>query len=106
MAVTITQPQLLAALRLSDSPEENAQATRLLTYATEAISRHLGSVYSTTPETIVNEAAIRLAAYLFDQPNAGRGVAFANGLRNSGAAAMLLPYRVHRAGSVAEEVET
>ena len=37
---------------------------------------------------------IRLAAYLFDQPNAAAGAQFANGMRNSGAARILLPYRV------------
>ena len=106
MAVTLTQIELSAALRLSDSAEENAQAARLLAYATEAISRHLGSAYATTPDAIVNEASIRLCAYLFDQPTASRGMAFANGMRNSGCASMLLAYRIHRAGSVAEEVET
>ena len=51
-----------------------------------------------------NEAAIRLAGYLFDQPFAARGGTYANALRNSGAARMLLPYRIHRAGSTAEAV--
>ena len=46
-------------------------------------------------------AANGLSGYLFDQPNAGRGSTYANALRNSGAAAILMPYRVHRAGSVA-----
>ena len=32
-------------------------------------------------------------------------MAYANALRNSGAAAILLPYRIHRAGSVAEAVQ-
>ena len=38
-----------------------------------------------------NEAVVRLAGYLFDQPNAGRGVVHADALRNSGARAILLP---------------
>ena len=46
----------------------------------------------------MNEAVRRLGGYLFDQPEAGRGDAYANAMRNSGAARMLLPYRVHRAG--------
>ena len=104
MAVTLTQAQLSAAIRLGDNAEEVAEATRLLSFTTEAISRHLGAAYETTPEVIVNEAAIRLAGYLFDQPNAGRGLSFANAGRNSGAWTMLLPYRVHRAGSTGEAV--
>ena len=54
-------------------------------------------------DVVHNESVVRLAGYLFDQPNAGRGVAYA-ALRNSGAAAILLPYRVRRAGSTAEAV--
>ena len=46
----------------------------------------------------MNEAVRRLAGYLFDQPEAARGDAYSNALRNSGAQRMLLPYRLHRAG--------
>ena len=104
MALTLTQVELSAAIRLGDSAEEVAEATRLLAFTTEAISRHLGDAYEAAPEAVVNEAGIRLAGYLFDQPNAGRGLSFANAGRNSGAWTMLLPYRVHRAGSTGEAV--
>ena len=104
MALTLTVADLTSAIRLGDSAEEVAEATRLLAYVTEAISRHLGNAYEDAPETIVNEAGIRLAGYLFDQPNAGRGLSYANAGRNSGAWAILLPFRVHRAGSTGEAV--
>ena len=104
MALTLTQAQLSAAIRLGDNAEEVAEATRLLAFVTEAISRHLGAAYEAAPEVIVNEAAIRLAGYLFDQPNAGRGLSFANAGRNSGAWTILLPYRVHRAGTTGDAV--
>ena len=104
MAVTITVVELAAATRLGTSTEETAQATRLLAYATEAITRHLGTAYDDAPEAVVNEAVIRVAGYLYDQPTAAGGASFANALRNSGAASMLLPYRMHRAGSVRGEV--
>ena len=104
MAITLTQGELSAAIRLGDSAEEVAEATRLLAYVTEAIARHLGDAYDAAPEAIVSEAAIRLAGYLFDQPNAGRGVSFANAGRNSGAWTILLPFRVHRAGSTGDAV--
>ena len=99
MAVTLNVSQLAAALRLGDSAEETAQVTRLLSYATTAVTRHLAGAFETTPEAVVNEAVVRLSAYLFDQPNAGRGEAYANAMRSSGAAHILLPYVVHRAGS-------
>ena len=98
MAVTLTADELRAALRLGSTSEETAQATRLLAYATEAVQKHAPD----GPDAVHNEAVIRLAGYLFDMPTAPTGAGHANALRNSGAAAMLLPYRVHRAGSVRE----
>ena len=97
MAVTITVSALAAALRVGDTTEEAAEVTRLLAYASEAVVKHAPDA----SDVVHNEALIRLSGYLFDQPNAGRGVAYAHALRNSGAAAILLPYRVHRAGSTA-----
>ena len=101
MAVTLTVAQLAAAMRVGDSAEELAEVTRLLAYASEAVIRHAPDA----PDTAHDESAIRLAAYLFDQPNAGRGVSYAHAGRNSGAWALLLPWRVHRAGSTAEAVQ-
>ncbi len=98
--VTLTVSQLAAALRLVDSPEETAEATRLLAYSSEAVLRHAPEA----TDTALNEAAIRLSGFLFDQPNAGRGLSFAHAGRNSGAWAILLPYRVHRAGSTGEAI--
>ena len=94
MAVTITAEELRAALRLNDTAEETAEVTRLLAYCTEAVTQHAPDA----SETAMNEAVRRLAGYLFDQPEAGRGMAYANAMRSSGAARMLLPYRIHRAG--------
>ena len=96
MAVTISVTALLAALRLGSSDEETAEATRLLAYASAAVTKHVPDC----PDVIHNEAVVRLAGYLFEQPFAARGSAFANSLRNSGASAILLPYKVIRAGSV------
>ena len=95
MAVTISVEELLANLRLGSSPEETAQAARLLSYATVAVEKHAPNA----PSVVQNEAVTRLAGYLFDQPYAVGGSTFANALRNSGAAAIMLPYRIHRAGS-------
>ena len=97
MAVTIKRAELSVALRLGHSDAEMAQVARLLAYGTAAVEKHVPDA----PDAIQNEAVIRLSGYLFDQPNAGRGSTYANALRNSGAAAILMPYRVHRAGSVA-----
>ena len=99
MAVTLTLDELSAAMRLGDSAEETAEATRLLAYATEAVE-HWAPL---APFVVQNEAVIRLAAQMFDQPTATRGQ-YANALRNSGAARILLPYRIHRAGSTEDAI--
>ena len=100
MAVDISVAALAAALRLGDSAEETAEATRLLAYATTAVETYAPGA----PANVQNEAVIRLAGYLFDRPMAARGAAYANAARNSGALRMLLPYRIHRAGSTAKAV--
>ena len=99
MAVTITVAELAAALRVGDSAEETAEVTRLLAYATEAVDKYAPGA----PDATQNEAVVRLAAQMFDQPNATRG-AYANAMRNSGAARILMPYRIHRAGSTEDAI--
>ena len=94
MPVTLSVAELLAALRLGDSAEETAEVTRLLAYATEAVTQHAPDA----PDVVHNESVRRLAGFLFDMPEAGRGQSYANAIRSSGAARMLLAYRVHRLG--------
>ena len=96
MAVTLTETELAAALRMGDAAEETAEATRLLAYASEAVTKHAGDA----PDIAQNEASIRLAGYLYDQPFAPRGDGHSAALRNSGAASILSPYRVRRAGII------
>ena len=98
MAITITVVELLAALRMGDTDEELAEATRLLGYAAEAIEKYLGAAFASTPDVVVNEVTIRVAGFLFDQPFAARGDTVSNAMRSSGAARMMLPYVIHGAG--------
>ena len=94
MAVTITVEELVAALRLGDSAEEHAEVSRLHAFASEAVVKHAPDA----SETAQNEAVRRLAGHLFDMPEASRGDSYSNAMRSSGAARILLPYRVHRLG--------
>ena len=98
--MALTVEILTGALRIGETPEEAAEVERLLSVAVALVEDHA----STAPEPIADEAAIRIAAYLFDMPNAGRGASYANVVRNSGAGALLLPWRIQRAGSTAEAV--
>ena len=96
MPVDLTVEQLAAAIRVGDSTEETAEVTRLLAYATVAVEHHAPDA----PDVVHNESCIRLAGYLYDAPNAASRTNYANAMRNSGAARILLPWRVHRAGNV------
>lgn len=105
--MALTADTLASALRVGSTEAETAEMTRLLTYTFSAVERHLGgeSAYDEVADVypeIVDEAQIRLAAYLYDSPNASRGTAYAAAMRNSGAAAILLPFRIQRAGSTAD----
>ena len=99
MAVTLSIADLSDALRLGNSAEELKEVTRLHAFASEAVDRYAPDA----PENTANEAAVRLAAQLFDQPTSTRG-GYSNALRISGAARILMPYRIHRAGSTADAV--
>lgn len=92
----ITVSDLQNALRAGSSTAETTEITRLRTYAIEVVNKHANSA----PDTVKSEAIVRLASYLYDLPPATRGQAYAGAFRNSGAGAVLLPYRVHRAGAV------
>ena len=83
---------------MGDTTEETAEATRLLAYATEAITQYAPDA----PDATANEAAVRLAGYLYDAPFAARGATYAAALINSGAASALAPYREQRGGAVQE----
>ena len=100
MAITLTVSQLANAMRVGDSQAEKDEVTRLLAYATVAVVQHAPDA----PDAVHDESAIRLSAYLFDQPNASMGMGYANALRNSGAGSILLPFRIHRAGSTGEAI--
>ena len=59
MAVTITVTELLAAIRLGDSPEELAETTRLLAYCDAAITKHVPTAHQ-TPYTTKRCAVLRV----------------------------------------------
>ena len=96
MAVTLTVAQLANALRVGDTTEETEILNRLLEVGSSLVATYAPGA----PDGISNEAVVRVAGYLFDQPNAGRNTQYANALRGSGAQALLAHYRVQRITSV------
>ena len=95
MALTVIE--LAAALRLGDGVEAPTEPlsgilTRLL-----GVAEATANIYAPgAPETVRDEAAIRFSAYLYDLPDSQRGSGYAAAWVNSGAGALVSPWRVHR----------
>ena len=94
MGVTLTVDTLMANLAIDDVDDNRELVTARLAYVTEAVEHYAPSA----PDVVHDEAAIRLAGYIYDSPRAPSGTRYANALRNSGAGSMLFRYRVHSAG--------
>ena len=97
MAVTATVSDVARSIRAVDSTDVTAELTALLDYATAEVTR----IAPNAPDVVHNRAAISIVGYIYDRPTAGRMTIYSNSIRNSGAGAMLLPYRTHRGGSTA-----
>ena len=83
-------------MRVGREQEELNEVDNLLGYVTDAVTK----LAPNAPDSVHDTAAWMLAGYLYDRPFAGSGDRYANAMRNSGAASVLLPYRTHRAGIV------
>ena len=101
MAVTLTATQLAYNMRLiADTDETLAEpqlsvVNRVLATATAQVERYA----PLAPEAVQNEAAVRLAGFLYDVPPSQAGQ-FSNPLRQSGAMAVLSSWRTQRAVAV------
>lgn len=103
MAVTLTAAELAEAIHA-----EAAVAGRLLPVVAEMVQRYAPDA----PAVIQNEAAIRAAGYLADQPADARrsettgsvstswAATHTSALRHSGAMSLLSPYKARRAGAI------
>ena len=103
MAVTITAAELQAAIG-----SDLATAERLRSVVTEMVQEYAGHA----PANISNEAAVRVAGWLYAHPPDGlttnvigdltarfSGGSMLSPLKYSGAQSLLNPYKVRRAGS-------
>ena len=103
MAVTITAAQLAEAVGV-----DSTTATRLLAVATELVNRFAPDA----PDAVANEAVIRTAGWLAEQPSAAitseteadistsYAPSMQSALRHSGAIALLSPWKIRRAGAI------
>jgi len=97
MAVTLTTQQLAYRMRLTADTETALEEPQLsvvkgvLAAATELVVRYAPGA----PDDIHNEAATRLAGFLYDTPPGSRQ--WQNPMQQSGATAILSVWRVQRA---------
>ena len=103
MAVTLTSAELAEAVGV-----DSATATRLLAVATALVTRHAPAA----PDAISNEAVIRTAGWLAEQPSAAitsetegdirtsYAPSMLSALRHSGGMALLSPWKNRRAGAI------
>ena len=94
MPVTVTALQLAAAMRIGDGTSalvepQSILVDRVLASATAIVERYAPDA----PDAIHDEAAIRLAGFLYDAPP-GASNRFTNPFHDSGAQALLAHYRV------------
>ena len=101
MAVTVTQ--LAAALRIGDgatAPEEPQLS--ILNRLHGVADAFVTLLASTAPEAVRDEATIRMASYLYDQPTTSRGDSYANAWINSGAGSLLARWTMVRHTTASE----
>ena len=96
MAVELSLTQLAEAIRADESDPTLARLLQVAEFMIERLA-------PVAPSDVQDQATIQFVGYLFDRPFTSRGKGFSNALVNSGAAALLLPWRVHRAGSTADQ---
>ena len=104
MAVTLTVAELGYDLRLvADTTTTIAEPLLGVLTRTLAVATALVTYYAPdAPDAIANAAALRVGSYLYDTPT-GYSNRSQHPLRDSGAMALLAPYRARRAVAIKEE---
>ena len=97
MAVDVVQ--LAAALRIGDGTIAPVEPQLSILNRLLGVGQAIVSLNAPlAPEAVADEAVIRVAAYLYDQPTAPQGDRYANAWRSSGAGALVARWVVERAG--------
>ena len=101
MAVTRTLAQLAGDLRIGDGSTEPTGAIGSVLARIDATARAMVLAYAPlAPDAIHDEAFVRVAGWLYDSDPSGAAPGGPSALRASGAAALLAPYRIRRAGAI------
>ena len=103
MALTTREVATAFRLALDDqgmlSEDDKALVLRLMAASMAVANRFAPDA----PARSAEEAIVRMAAYMFDAPESPAGDRYAAAFRNSGAMALLAPFKVRRAGAFSDE---
>lgn len=92
--MALTAATLAAALRLGATEAAAEPLAGILARPLAAGTAYVAKPAPDAPEALLDEATVRLAAHLYDQPHFGRGFAMASAWRSSGAAGLVGPWVV------------
>lgn len=103
MSVSLTSIKLAAAMRIGNGVDALVEPQSSIISRVLAVSKATVERYAkNAPEAVQNEATVRMAGFLFDsQP--GNSRRFAHAFEDSGAKALLAPWRVVRATKIEED---
>ena len=93
--MALTDGQLAEALRIDAAAVDGA-----LTRLREGVTALVAERAPDAPDPIKDLAVQRMAAYIYDQPEATRGQGFGNAWQNSGAASLCARWIARRALAV------
>ena len=107
MAVTyLTDLQLAAALRLGDGVTALEEPTLgIVSRLCGVAAAQVEVLAPAAPDPVKAEFVVRLAGYLFDSPQAGRGANYANACTNSGAANVIALWRAVKVVAITPDDE-
>ena len=95
MAVSITD--LLAAIHVEDTAANQTAVTRVRDAVTALVEKYAPDA----PDAVKDQATVQAVGYIWESPaSAPARMNFANAMQNSGANALLAPWRVHGAGVI------
>lgn len=105
--MALNTEKLLEAIRVETSDANTRAATRMLEAVTAFLKKQGFTVPIKrsdppgVPDSVFEQAVIQMCGYLWEQPaSAPARMNFANAMQNSGASALLAPWKTHRAGVI------
>ena len=100
--MALTDATLAGALRIGDGVNDPEEPVLSVVRRLREVGEALVDKHATKdlPDAVRDESVVRFCGYSYDMPESPRGDGYAAAFRNSGALALLGPWRIRRAGSI------